>query len=628
MQKQKKQKSKHPATKPGKTSVAGKKDKRAIQIICAFIFLSAFFLYANTLNHDYALDDDIYTKKNTYVQQGFSALKDIFNKGSLHGFNGVNDAQYRPLALLNFMIEVHFFGLDPHVSHFFNILFYGITCVILFLFLIKIFKNYHIALPAAAALLFTYHPIHTEVVANIKSRDEILSFLFGVISFYYLAKYIESKKRNHYIISVFVFFLSTLCKETSLMFAFIAALTFYFFSDFPPKKIITHSIPFIAAMLLYYLIRKNVLSSVTFNDDLIVMNNSLQAANTLGERYATNFVMLGKYLTMLFYPHPLSWDYSFAQFPIVSWSSIKAIASLATYIFLGAFVIVRIKKKDVYAYCILFFVLTLILTSNLIVKIGATFGERFLFAPALAFCIAVPVTLVRFVKNNPEKYIYVLTALLLVVYSSLTIPRNRAWKNNFELFKTGVITSPNSARTHFSLAIEYRTLAEKSTNPAEQQDYFENSIKWFESGLKIYDQDPDAFYNLGVTYYEKGDKENALKSYEKTLLLKPSYVGALNNTGVIYFEKQDYDKALHYFTEVLKNDINYSDAYANVGAVYHNKANYDLAISNYEKAISLNPRTLNVYDNLSRIYTFKGDKQKAEYYQQQKAANGSGVVVR
>jgi len=619
-----KQKKHTPPQKGKKVSVPNNKQLRYVLIICAAIFISAFLLYKNTLHHQYALDDDIYTKKNAYVQQGFSALKDIFNKGSLYGFNGVNDAQYRPIALLNFMAEVHFFGMHPEVSHLFNVLFYAIICVILFLFLKKILKNYHIAVPAAAALLFTFHPIHTEVVANIKSRDEILSFLFGVISFYFIARYIESKKTKHYWTSVIIFFVSTLCKETSLMFAFLAALTFYFFSDLPLKKTITLSVPYIGAIVVYYLIRKSVLSSVTFNEDLIVMNNSLQAATNLSERYATNFVMLGKYLTMLFYPHPLSWDYSYKQFPIVNWSDIGAITSLCTYLFLGAYVIVKFKKKDIYAFCILFFMLTLILTCNLVVKIGATFGERFLFAPSLAFCIAVPITLSRFIKLNPEKYIYILTGILLVGYTSITVPRNLVWENNFELFKSGVITSPNSARTHLSLAIEYRTQAEnfKGSDPNERKKLFENSIKCFGDGLAIYDKDPDAFYNLGVTYYEMGDKENALKTYVKTLTCNPGYIGALNNSGVIYFERQDYDNALKKFTNVLKYNINYPDAYANIGAVYHNKSQHDLAITNYEKAISLNPKLFNVYDNLIKIYDFKGNKDKANYYSELKKKNG------
>jgi tetratricopeptide (TPR) repeat protein len=595
--------------------------KRQVILICLAILIASFVLYGNTLKHDYALDDDIYTRKNVHVQKGFSALKDIFNKGSLHGFSGANDAQYRPVALLNFMAETSFFGLNPHVSHFFNVLFYALTCIVLFLFLRKILNKYPLAVSAAAALLFTFHPIHTEVVANIKSRDEILSFLFGITSFYFLAKYIENEKKNYYWLSVLVFFIAIMSKETSLMFVFIIVLNLYFFSEFTFKKIIKLSIPYFGAIAVYMLIRSSVLSSVTFTEKMIVVNNSLMAAKNAAEMYATNFVMMGKYIWMLIWPYPLSYDYSYQQIPIVNWTSMAAIASAIVYLLLGGYVIWKFKRKDIYAYSILFFMLTLFLASNLVIKIGATFGERFLFAPSLAFCMVLPIVLFRIIKLNPTKYIYAGTFILLFVYSTIVIPRNRVWKNNFELFKSGAVTSPNSVRTNLSLASEYRVKAEVSQEPVIRKQFFDSSIKYFQKGAIIYDKDPEIFYNLGVTYYEMGDKENAIKEYLKAIEKKPDYILALNNLGVIYFERQEYENALKCFSSSLKYDKNNADAYASTGAVYHNKGNYDIALKNYEKAISINPKLIYVYDNLIKIYNTLGNNDRANYYTNLKTSN-------
>jgi tetratricopeptide (TPR) repeat protein len=258
--------------------------------------------------------------------------------------------------------------------------------------------------------------------------------------------------------------------------------------------------------------------------------------------------------------------------------------------------------------------LTLFLASNLIIKIGATFGERFLFAPSLAFCMVLPIAIFSIIKVNPAKYIYAGTIILLFVYSSIVIPRNGVWKNNFELFKSGAITSPNSVRTNLSLASEYRAKAETAQEPVIRRQFFDSSIKYFNKGAIIYDKDPEIFYNLGVTYYEMGDKENALKAYVKAIEKKPDYILALNNLGVIYFEKQDYANALKIFTSSLKYDSNNADAYANTGAVYHNKGNYDLAIINYEKAITRNPKLIYVYDNLIKLYSNLGKTERVNYY--------------
>ncbi|MCK5029515.1 MAG: hypothetical protein KAR57_07770, partial [Bacteroidales bacterium] len=71
------------------------------------------------------------------------------------------------------------------VSHFLNVLLYALTALVLFILLERLFSNHksdkwYWSLPFVASLLFLAHPIHTEVVANIKGRDEILSLL-GVL---------------------------------------------------------------------------------------------------------------------------------------------------------------------------------------------------------------------------------------------------------------------------------------------------------------------------------------------------------------------------------------------------------------------------------------------------------------
>ncbi|HHZ64310.1 MAG TPA: hypothetical protein EYN51_02235 [Flavobacteriales bacterium] len=105
------------------------------------VFAFAFLLYSNTLNHDVALDDDVITKANRYVQQGLEGIPSIFSKGFYHGFNNVNEGSYRPLVLLNMAIEKEYWDNDPHVGHIFNVLFYALSCILVLAFLKALFKG-------------------------------------------------------------------------------------------------------------------------------------------------------------------------------------------------------------------------------------------------------------------------------------------------------------------------------------------------------------------------------------------------------------------------------------------------------------------------------------------------------
>lgn len=594
----------------------------------AIVFGSAFLLYANTLQHDYSLDDDIYTKKNRFIQQGFSNLSDLFTKGSLVGFNDANESNYRPLVLLNFMFSTAMFGNNTHVEHFFNVLLFSFTCVVLLLLLQKMFKKYNPLVALAITLVFVFHPVHTEVVASIKSRDEILGWLFGVLSFYYLMLFSENVRLNKNLVkSLLFFFASILCKENSLTFVLIAPLLLYFFTELPDKKIINTAVPFGVLILIYMLIRSSVLDSITFKDKIIVMNNGLMAAKTAADMYATNFVVLGKYIWLLLFPVNLTWDYSFSQVPIVHFSDWKALLSLALYSGMGVYVLLRFKQKDVYVFSILFYLITIFLSSNLIVKIGATMGERFLYVPSLGFCIALVLLLLKVLKidmtslNWPNKStLFALLGGVLILYGFKTIDRNKAWKNNSELFNAGLEVSTGSARAHFAVASDSRVLGESEPDPVKRGEFFRRSVDEYYKGIAIYSEDAEVWYNLGVTYFDMGDTANARKVYAKALELRPTYSMALNNTGVLYFNAKNYDKALYYFSKILETDTMFTDAYGNAGAVYHNKGDYRTAAKFYEKALLKNPNNKSTLSNVALVYKALGDSAKYTFYNQRAAA--------
>src|SRR3982750_3652930 len=99
------------------------------------IALLAFLLYGNTLFNQYALDDGMVLTDNKFVQKGISGIPDIISHDSFYGSIGdsknLTGGRYRPLSLVMYAVEVSFFGNNTSVHHFFNILFYALTCVVL-----------------------------------------------------------------------------------------------------------------------------------------------------------------------------------------------------------------------------------------------------------------------------------------------------------------------------------------------------------------------------------------------------------------------------------------------------------------------------------------------------------------
>ncbi len=132
--------------------------------------------FGNTLLNDYNLDDNLVTQNHRLTSKGIKAIPEIYRSPYYQDDMGYSYG-YRPTTLATFAIEHELFGESPLVSHSVNLLLYLITCILVFLLIRSIFPD-QIGVALGTALLFTVHPIHTEVVASIKNRDEILALLF------------------------------------------------------------------------------------------------------------------------------------------------------------------------------------------------------------------------------------------------------------------------------------------------------------------------------------------------------------------------------------------------------------------------------------------------------------------
>lgn len=183
------------------------------------IFVLAIVLYANTIPNEYNLDDVLVTNKHRNTAKGLSAWKEI-----LHEFYYEDDMGYkygyRPVTHLSFALEHQLFGESPHISHSINVLLYALVCFCVFCFILALDPVRGPTLAFLVAVIFTVHPIHTEVVASIKNRDELLSLLFAVLSLWsvlQLKKHITFFKSALWLLVVFAFFaLSFYAKKSGI----------------------------------------------------------------------------------------------------------------------------------------------------------------------------------------------------------------------------------------------------------------------------------------------------------------------------------------------------------------------------------------------------------------------------
>ncbi len=179
-----------------------------------------FLLYSNTIGNDYNLDDELVTIKHRLTSKGISAIPEIFVSPYYQDEFGYA-YEYRPVTLAVFALEHQFFGDNPHVSHFFNVILFVLCSLLVFIFIRKLFPDSNSFFPVIATILFIIHPLHTEVVASIKNRDEILGLLGGLCSAYSLLKFIQSKNVLWFFGMVLFLISGILSKGSVISFVFV-----------------------------------------------------------------------------------------------------------------------------------------------------------------------------------------------------------------------------------------------------------------------------------------------------------------------------------------------------------------------------------------------------------------------
>lgn len=611
------------APRPAATTADQPATKRSIdKWLILFLVGFAFAVNLKTINYDYTLDDTFFTKENPFVKEGLSSVKGVFTHAAYYGVFKNHDASYRPFLLTSFAAEKEIFGFDPKVSHIVNLLLFAGLLTVMFLLLRRLFREYSPFIPFFIVALFSVHPIHTEVVASIKSRDEIMALLFSCLCLTQSIKYIDTEKNKHLVFSGIYFFCALLSKESPITLVVLMPLTIYFFRSAPVGKIVRTTIPYVVVAGIYMLMRVAFVENDSGPVVILANNNALMSTNVYSERIATALFIQLKYIVLLLFPHPLSWDYSYNEIPIIGLGNPKALGAIAVIGALLFYAIKNFKKKDIFAYCIIFYTLSTVITSNLIVTIGATMAERFLFTASLAFCMAIVFLLAKLFKTDlakasypTDKGIFIVIFCVVVVYATKTMARNEVWRNNTVLYESGIETAPNSWRTHYLLGVEYTRSMNKTTDPAEKKDLYRKAIQNFTESDKIMPNNADLFVLKGYAYEFGGAEDSALLTYAQALKLDSTNKLPYNNIGAIYLRHGAFDQAIQVLTKAITLDSTYTDALGNLGASYGNKGLFKEAEVYYLRAFRINPdQPRNVLQSMTNIYKFMGDSANSQKY--------------
>ncbi len=602
--------------------------------------------YANSFVNEFALDDRPIIVENEYVRQGLAGIPKILTSDAFDSYfrqqnagNSLTGGRYRPLSIVTFAIEQQFLGLpeekvktdskepapdvlsdeakakivsDMHVRHVVNVLLYILSVIVFLSFLRKIVFPGNVVIPFVAAVLFIIHPLHTEVVSNVKSRDEILSLMFICLTLMYAIRYRDEAKRPLLIKSLLFFFLTLLSKEYGVTLLLLIPASLYLFRKDTINKSIAFTLPFLAPFALYFLMR---IAAESHSDGVVpadVMNLPYLYA-TATQRFASIISILLKYFELMVFPHPLVSDYSYKQIPYRDLSDPIFWLSAVFYSGLVTAMVRLFKKRHLLAFAIAFYLLHMFLISNILVNIGAPMGERLVYHSSAGFVIAVAYGLyLLFNKIKPERSAQLsLGALLLVliVFSAFkTIDRNKAWKNDRILYLIDVKTSPNSVLELSNAGSACVDYGDDAKDSVQKKIWYNRGIEYFNKTLAIDPKFANAYKNRGVCYYQTGFPDRAMADWDTLRAIYPTYPSLPYMLSIIgnYYYKEgitngkagNHEAAIVSFAKAAHARTTDPDVWYNLGYANYSAGHYQEAMHAFENAMKLHATNTNV----SRYY--------------------------
>lgn len=581
-------------------------------VMYLLVAICAFLQFSNTLNHDYAWDDTIVITENPYVRDGFKGMSKIWHKQ--HSDFLHDQVGYRPLVLSSFAIEQEFFPMNPKVGHLMNVIYFSMLCMIILLFVMEITPQEWRLKALLVTLLFIVHPIHVEVVANIKSRDEIFQLFFSLLSIVFYFRWFKQSKWWQLLLSVIFFLCAILSRENAIVTVALIPLTILFFTEGTFTYRIKRMLPIVGLVVVGVTIialsqkgdagkAETAGMGIVYEHPDLVNGLFYHGLYPLERVLNFNLVLL-RYLKNFIWPVDLVYFYGYNHLKAYESTEIVPIlGALATFL-LVIITLVAVRLRPIFAYGAMFFFIAIFPFLQFVNYMPDSMADRFAFGPSIGLCF-VGVSGVSWMLErafgNRERLQRVLALILISVvfgfYSYQTFQRNKAWKDNFTLFSTDIGKLDNCAKAHEHYA---DVLHEKYLETGDAS-LIPDITYHYQASIDISDKSYYSFIKLGSNYASFGNPEMGIQLLRKAVELFPGRADPNFYLGSALYDEEKYELALPYLDSSIAFSPKMPDSYFLKVRSLEALGRLDSALTEAKIAVSLFPVDIRVRDAICDV---------------------------
>jgi len=472
-------------------------------------FVFVFVLYFNSIPGEFVFDDEFLLKNNVHLDS-FRDFISFFTSGESH-FE-------RPVRFVSFYLDTLVFGKSTIGYHISNILYYFLLCTLAYSFSKRMFEDSRFAF--VVALIFIAHPLHTEGVAYISGRKDVLAGIFSFASLICFDSFLLTRKRQTALWTVLFFLLAIGTKEIYAILPILCGLIqVYRNQSFRFQKRFYIFLMMVAGMFLLMVL---FIRNKPFFDYL---NTIPIYGNNQGVNFATAAKICAIILSLAFFPFGLSADYSFnvvKRIDLMSVESLMVILGACCYVFVMIYAFRRDKRI---AFGLAWAAICLLPICQF-VPYPEVISERSIIFLSYGVCVILAALILKL----PVTQAAVIMVLVISIFSAYTIMRNPVWRNEFTLWQSVVQRHPECARARYNLGLEF--VEKKLFQEAENE--FKASLRINPPELiTVPDYSIGALLNLGNVYALQGDLACAKEHYQAVLSYEPHHALAVKNLQIV-----------------------------------------------------------------------------------------------
>ncbi len=495
--------------------------------------LAAILVFANSLANGFAFDD-VWIIQNRDLVHGLGNLPQLLTAD--YWSDRLGSGLYRPFTLLTFAFDWWLWGGAPFGFHLLNVLLHAAVTAGLMALLLHFFPRWAALL---GGVVFAVHPVHTEAVANVVGRAELLSAVAVVPA---CLIYVGAVRRGQRIGACRVaaiaalYAVALLSKESGVVLPAlllildlpglargdIRRLGIYARSRAPLIGVL--STVLVAYLAARWLVLGSPLESVP---DWVFAPDA-----SLSTRFFTMARVWPRYLQLLFFPIELSADYSPAVIlPVggLTFMGALGIALLASLAFLA---VATFRRRPGVAVAVAWAAIALLPVSNLLVVTEIALAERTLYLPSVAVSILAAVAILA-VRAPLRVWLSAGVAFWIAIASFITVTRNPVWRSTDSVFEDLLKLHPESARVLWWLGQRRLHLGD-----------WEGAKQWFYRSLEVWPYQAQYLGEFAVDLKEHGEMAEAERMAERAVALMPRHADNHILLCVIRLQRDDPTGAL------------------------------------------------------------------------------------